>query len=169
MEFDITNIDRKVLLKAVFEFATPIGVGVAEYFVKKENGENVDSLTDDECDEILYQFNTSSSNKHIRILDYYKGKPMKLIFYKAKNGKISVQSDRYDSRNGKYRFLEAMLNYFSVSEVLILKKGYNRDIMSELPEHLVKTKEQESLFTNLLKNAIMKENKYGKYWELPPR
>jgi hypothetical protein len=164
MEFDITNTDKAVLIKALFAFSAPLRMGAVEYLVRKNRGENVDDLTDKECDEILWKF--KNTNESLQILDYYKGKPMKLFFIQKKNGRILVDSTYYDSLNGEYRFLEAMLNYFPINEILITKKGYRRDIREELPKHLSRTKDQISTFVCLIKDSIQKENEFGKYWEL---
>lgn len=165
MEFDITNIDKRLLVQTLFAHSAPLGLGQAEYSVRKKWGENVDGLTDEECNEMLRDFNNSyAHSESFHIADYHKGKPMKINFYRNKNGRIIVDSGSYDSRNGKYRFLESMLNIFSLDEILITKKGYRHFIMTDLPEHLIRPKEQEAIFKNLLKNIIQKENELGKYW-----
>jgi len=167
MEFDITELKKSLLIQALFAHAAPLGLGKAEYNVRKKWGENVIGLTDEECDILLHEFNTSFSfSENYHILDYYKGKPMKLNFYRNKNGRVIVDSGSYDVRNGKYRFLEAMLNTFSMDEILIIKKGYRPFVMSDLPNHLIRPKEQEAIFKKLLKNTIQKENRFGKYWAL---
>lgn len=165
MEFDITNIDKRLLVQTLFAHSAPIGLGEAEYKVRKDRGENVDGLTDEECNFMLYEFNNSHSlSESYKIADYHNGKPMKLNFYRNKNGRVIVDSGSYDARNGKYRFLEAMLNIFSMDEIQITKKGYRHYIMTDLPDYLVRPKAQDEMFKELIKNTIQKENQFGKYW-----
>lgn len=139
MTFDITNINLKTLLKAVFAYSEPVGLGMAEYKTRKSWKENVDGLTDNECEMILFELNSNES-KFIRLLDYYKGKPMKFDIVKKKNGQILVNSSAYDARNGKYRFFEAMLDSFLEEEIIIIKKGYGEYTFSSHPEHLIRPK-----------------------------
>jgi len=163
MEFDITQLDKKLLVQTLFAHSAPLRLGQAEYDFRKKLGDNVDGLTDEECNEILLEFNRFDTGG-LRILDYHKGKPMKLVFYKNNNGRVLVGTGSYDARNGKYRFFEALLNIFSLDEILIIKKGYSHFVMTELPEHLVRPKEQEIIFKNLIRNTIQKENYFGKHW-----
>ncbi|MDR0969995.1 MAG: hypothetical protein LBM67_05610 [Lentimicrobiaceae bacterium] len=165
MEFDITQLDKKILVQALFAHSAPLNLGQAEYDYKKKLGDNVDGLSDEECEMILYEFKHFNTGG-LRILDYHKGKPIKLVFYKNRNGRVLVDTGSYDARNGKYRFFEALLNIFSIDEILITKKGYKHYEMTDLPEHLVRPKEQEEMFKNILKNTIERENEYGKYWSI---
>jgi hypothetical protein len=165
MEFDITQLDKKLLVQTLFAHSAPLRLGQVEYDIRKKLGDNVDGLSDEECDEILLEFNHFDEGG-LRILDYHKGKPMKLVFFKNRNGKVKVDTGSYDARNGKYRFFEALLNIFSLDEILITKKGYKHFVMTDLPDHLVRPKEQEVMFKNILKNTVQKENEYGKYWAI---
>lgn len=163
MEFDITNTDKKLLIQTLFAHSAPLRLGYYEYDFRKRFGDNVDGLSDEECESILHDFNQLDTGG-LRILDYHKGKPMKLTFYKNNNSRILVDTGGYDSRNGKYRFFEALLNIFFLDEILITKKGYRHFVMTDLPKHLIRPKEQEYIFKNLIKNTIQKENEYGKFW-----
>ncbi len=163
MEFDITFLDKKLLIQTLFAHSAPLMMGQFEYAFRKFNDDNVDGLSDEECEIILHEFNHLKSG-HIKLLDYHKGKPMKLIFSKNSRGRILVSSDNYDVRNGKYRFFEALLNIFSIDEILITKKGYRNFVMSDLHEHLIRPKAQETIFRNLLKNLVSSENNFGKHW-----
>lgn len=163
MEFDITNLDKRLLIQALFAHSAPRGFGIEEYKFRDKVGDNVDALTDEECDIILLELNDKELGS-IRLLDYPKGKPMKLDLYKKNNGRILASTEGYDYRNGKYRYFEALLNIFSMDEILITKKGYSAYSMSSLPEDLIRPKEQETIFKNLLKNMVQKENEFGKYW-----
>ncbi|MBN2892073.1 MAG: hypothetical protein JXL97_09415 [Bacteroidales bacterium] len=165
MEFDITHLDKTQLIQTLFAHSAPLNLGKAEYDVRKARGENVIGLTDEECEMILFELNHFQDGG-LGILDYHKGKPMKLIFDKKRNGRILVDSSKYDARNGKYRFFEAMLNIFSLDEILITKKGFRQYVLVELPKHLIRPKEQENIFKNLIKHTIQKENEYGKYWAI---
>ncbi len=163
MEFDITHLDKRLLIQSLFAHSEPLNLGKAEYDTRKKWGENVDGLTVEECDIILHDYNQLDSGS-LRILDYHKGKPMKIVFERKSNGRELIDSDSYDERNGKYRFLEALLNIFSTDEVFITKKGFRQFAFTNIPEHLIRSKEQEDLFKNLLKNTVEKRNDYGKYW-----
>lgn len=167
MEFDITDIDKKLLLQCLFAHSEPIGFGKVEHSVRKSWGENVDGLTLEDCEELLEEFNSSTSLSTVYdIVDYHKGKPMKVNFYRNKNNRISVDSESYDVRNGKYRFLEAMLNTFSFDEIKITKKGYRQMVFNNLPQNLIREKTQEKMFKNLIKDTIRQENSFGKLWVL---
>jgi len=165
MEFDITHLDKKLVIQTLFAHSSPLSLGEAEYDFRKHKGDNVDGLTDGECELILLQFYDLDSG-NIRLLDYHKGKPMKLNLEKKLNGRILVDSSNYDARNGKYRFFEAFLNIFSLDEILITKKGYKRFSMSDLEKELIRPKQQEMIFKNILKNTIQRENEMGKYWSI---
>lgn len=156
MQFDITQLDKKLVVQTLFAHAAPLGYGKMEYTSRKNKGDNVDGLTDQECDLILSDFETKPSGV-IKLLDYHKGKPMKLFFEKKRNGRILVSTNGYDSRNGKYRFFEAMLNIFTLDEILITKKGYAQFALADLPKDLVRPKDQEAVFKSLLKHTIAKK------------
>jgi len=163
MEFDITHLDKKVLVQTLFMHSEPLGYGRNEYNFRKQLNDNVDGLTDDECEIILDEYNAVDIGT-VAVLDYHKGKPMKLYFLKQKGGRVLVDSSGYDSRNGKYRFLEALLNIFSLDEILITKKGYKQYIMEDLPEHLLRPKEQDDMFRFVINNTKEMKNKFGKHW-----
>ena len=166
MEFDITDIDKKLLIRTLFAHSAPVGLGQAEYDVRKTFGEVVDGISDKECDNLLGEYRyISERDKIFGILDYHKGKPMKLNFYRNKNERVVTSSDSYDVRNGRYRFLEAMLNAFNLDEIKITKKGYRQFVMVDLPSDLVRTKEQKKMFMDLLKNMTEKREYFGKYWK----
>jgi hypothetical protein len=165
MEFDITHLDKKLVIQTLFAHSAPLSLGKLEYEFRKANDDNVDGLSDEECEFILLEFNELDTG-NLRLLDYHKGKPMKLNFEKKSNGRILVSSDSYDVRNGKYRFLEAFLNIFSMDEIYITKKGYRHFVMTDLQEHLIRPKEQENIFKTLIKNTIQKQNDQGKFWTI---
>lgn len=165
MEFDITEIDKKLLIRALFAYSAPVGIGVAEYAIRKARKENVDGLSDEDCNEILFDFNQIEKG-NMRVLDYLKGKPMKLDLIKKTNGRILTNSAAYDARNGRFRFLEAMLDTFSADEIMIVKKGYPEFNFSGQAENLKRPKANEKMFRAVIKNTIKKESKYGKYWAI---
>ena len=162
MEFDITNLDKHLVIQTLFAHADALAIGQYEYDFRKRMGDNVDGLTDDECEIILAEFNDLDKG-HVKLLDYHKGKPMKLYFEKKSNGRVPVDSGGYDSRNGKYRFFEALLNVFLLDEILITKKGYKQFTLLDLDEDQILPKEKEEMFKSILKNTIKMENDYGKY------
>ncbi len=165
MEFDITQLDKTLLIQTLFLHSNPIGLGKIEHGIRRRFNDNVDGLSVEECQEFLVQFdNDNSTSKTFFIVDYCKGKPIKINFYRNKNGRVIVDSGSYDSRNGKYRFLEAMLNIFSIDEILITKKGYRLFVISDIPNDLVRPKEQEKKFKEIIMTSTLHENAYGKHW-----
>ncbi len=165
MEFDITHLDRKILIRALFAYSSPVGFGIAEYQTRKLRNENVDGLSDFECAEILSEFEQMESG-YKRVLDYHKGKPMKLDFVKNSNGQIKVGTSAYDARNGKYRFLEAMLDTFLEEEIIITKKGYGEFAFSAQSKHLNRPKSDLKMFKSILKNCIPNKNENGRFWKI---
>ena len=165
MEFDITHLDKKALIQALFIYSEPLHVGKAEYDIRNKRGENVMGLTEEECELALKEFNASDLGS-IRIFDYCKGKPIKLIFEKMTNGRVLVESDHYDVQNGKYRFLEVLLDTFLIEDIYITKKGYRQFILNDLPNELKRPADLEQVFKSILKNTIEKRNEYGKYWTI---
>lgn len=163
MQFDITHLDKKLVIQTLFAHSAPLSLGQVQYEVLKIRGDNVDGLTDDECEEILAEFNDLSEG-HLRLLDYHKGKPMKLIFEKKKDGRVLVDTDSYDARNGEYRFFEALLDIFSIDEIFITKKGYRQFTLTDLQDHLKRPKEQLKKFKNLLRNTLQVDKNGHKYW-----
>ena len=165
MEFDITDINKKKLIRTLLVHSVPIGLGQAENDFRKSFGEVNDGISDEECEYLLAEYNYNSERDSLfGILDYHKGKPMKLNFYRKRNGRVVTSTDSYDARNGKYRFLEAMLNAFHLDEIKITKKGYQQFIMTDLASDLERTKEQARMFRDLLKNMTEKREYFGKYW-----
>lgn len=165
MEFDITHLDKKLLIQTLFAHSAPIGLGEAQYKVLKLRGDNVDGLTDEECELMLLEFNHSEGG-YAHVADYCKGKPMKLDFYKKKNGRVVADSDGYDSRNGKYRFLEALLNIFFIDEVLITKKGYRPYIFEGIGLEMTRSDEDTKKIKEIIKNTVRQEEGDVKYWRI---
>lgn len=165
MEYDITHLDKKKVIQALFAHAAPLNLGTVEYKIRKKMNDNVDGLSDEECEIILMKFYQMDKGS-IQLLDYHKGKPMKLNFHKKGNGRVLVDSDGYDLRNGKYRFFEAFLNIFMLDEIFITKKGYRQFSLTGLPEHLIRSREQEEKFKFILKHTFIKENEFGKYFAI---
>lgn len=162
MQFDITDINHVLLLQTLFAHSAPLLLGKAEYNILKIRGDNVDGLSDEECQEILSPFYVDTE-PCTSILDYHKGKPMKIVFERKRNGRILVESDHYDHRNGEYRFFEALLDVFFFDEILITKKGYREFSLYGMPEDLKRTKEDLLKFKTLLRNTILIEEIGYKY------
>jgi hypothetical protein len=168
MEFDITHLDKRIVLQALFAFAAPLGIGKAEFKERRKRGENVIGLTDTECEILLTEFSEMKSGIK-RILDYHKGKPMKVVFEKKSNGRVLVDSDSYDSRNGKYKFFEALLETFLLEDILITKKGYKQFALDDLRPELIRPKEEELVFKSIIKKLKPSQSELGKYWIIDTR
>ncbi len=162
MVFDITNLDKELLIRSLFVYAEPLGLGKNEYY-SRFIYENANILNDKEYERILWEFDNLDYGNS-RLLDYYKGKPMKLDLTKKKNGRILASTEGYDIRNGKYRFFEVLLNMFLMEDIFITRKGYSPYIFNNPPENIRRNKEEENTYKNILNNVIQKENEYGKYW-----
>ena len=52
-----------------------------------------------------------------------------------------------------------------MDEIKITKKGYRQLVMTELPSNLERTKKENKIFRNLLKNTVEKRTNFGKHWE----
>lgn len=162
MVFNVTNLDKVLLLQTLYAHASPKGLGRIEYSVRAKKGENVVGLTDEECEMIL---STEEPDATAILVDYYKGKPIKLDFQHEPNGTILVDSNGYDLSNGRFRFLEALLNVFDVDEIEITKKEYPVHLDDMLDEHTTIPIEEIVLLKNILKHTI-KHTDNGTYWKI---
>lgn len=163
MRFDITNIDKVKLLKALYAYAdSTIGIGGVEFITRKAKGENVSELSDLECAIALSEFNVSTTSGNYRIFDYHNGKPMKVVFDKMNSGRVLVSANSYDERNGKYRFLEAMLSTFPKKDIQIVDKSTPRTV----DKNDNSSKERKNHFRSILQNTTKERNEYGYYWKI---
>jgi hypothetical protein len=162
MIFDITNLDKHLLIQTLYDHASSNGAGSGEQLARTARGENILGLTDKECDQIL---NYDLSSQNVRILDYCKGRPIKLVFEHRRNGNIFVDSSGYDSRNGRFRFLQALLDVFDLDEIAIKKKGYPQHLNDMINECTSIPQEELTLLKNLVKNTVKHTNN-GTYWKI---
>lgn len=167
MEFDITHIDRKILVRALLVYAEPVGYGAFEYENRKAKKQNVDGLTDKECEDILYEYENMGIG-HKRVLDYYRGQPLKIDFYKKENGQMFANSNAYDERNGKYRFFEALLDFIIIDEIKILRKNYGENDIIGQPEHIYRPNKIIKELKKIIDNCEVHQDEFGKYWSINP-
>jgi hypothetical protein len=167
MEFDITHIDRKILVRALLVYAEPVGYGAFEYENRKAKKQNIDGLTDKECEDILFDYENMEIG-HKRVLDYYRGKPLKIDFYKKENGQMFANSNAYDERNGKYRFFEALLDFIIIDEIKILRKNYGENDIIGQPEHIYRPNEIIKELKKIIDNCEVHQDEFGKYWSTNP-
>ncbi len=165
MEFDITNIDLRNLTRALIAYSEPIGLGKEEYTYRKKHKDLVDSISDEELDYELYDFE-NSNNGIFRIFDYYKGKPIKLNLKKKPNGRIIASSIGYDTRNGKFRFLEILLDVFSLDEIRIIRKSYGHMSDFDFPKNDERDEIDLFIFNKLIKTSIKNQDEFGRFWTL---
>lgn len=165
MVFDITNLDKKLLIKALYAHATPVGLGVVEYTVKDLKGVNIDTISDYECERRIAEFYQSTDLGSHKIVDYYNGVPVKLFFYRKDTKQILTSSASYDERNGKYRFLEALLNTFALDEIITKTKGYRNSVGTGMDWPFHKERKNEvRLIKNLVSKLVKKSGSKGRYW-----
>lgn len=164
MIFNITDIDLVTLTQALYAFAEPAGLGKLEYKVKDRKGVLVNGLPINEARQLVS--NQEDLGDRFRIADYYNGVPLKLDYRRVNStNQLITSSTRYDLRNGKYRFFEAMLNIFPIDEILIYQKSYPSHMQDQVeltqpqrPLHQIK------IFETLIRKSIRHEDKRGTYW-----
>ena len=147
MTFNITKLDKVILLQALYIHADPKGHGILQYNQKDAIGKNVIGLSDEECKNILSKAKSDFSGY---LVDYHNGKPIKLDFDVQENGDIWVSSNAYDISHGRFRFLEALLSVFDLEEIIITDKDYPHG----LDELLDTNTKREDCETQVLKNII---------------
>lgn len=165
MEFDITNIDLRTLTRAIIANAEPKGVGKLEYTFRKERKDLVDSISDEELELVLYDFESLIKGTY-RLFDYYKGKPIKLDLRKKANGRITANTTGYDTRNGMYSFLEVLLTFFSHDEIRIIRKGYGHMNDFDFPKNEDRDELDLFILNNLVKTSIKKQDEFGRFWTI---
>ena len=166
MYFDITNIDKVALLQALYAYSEPAGYGQLTYKIKDHRGEQVNGLTLNEARNLLSSAE-ESVNGIFSIVDYHNGKPLKFSYRKKQNGQIVASTTGFDTRNGKFRFFEAMLNTFAFDEIIITQKSYPSHIIDQFDlESLQRPQHQEKLFKKLISTATKHRNPFGNFWQL---
>lgn len=165
MEFDITNIDLRTLTRALIAYAEPKGLGKIEYSFRKDRKDLVESISDEELEFKIYGFESLKEGRY-RLFDYYKGKPIKFDLRKKSNGIITANSTGYDTRNGKYRFLEVLLDFFSHDEIRIIRKGYGHMEDFGFPKNEDRDEIDLFILNKLVKTSIKKEDEFGRFWTI---
>lgn len=164
MEFIITDLDKVLLIQTLYAHADTHGLGKAEYTVKDFKGLLVAGIPIHKCKELLQIANENEYTE--RVVDYYNGKPIKLGFHFKRNGEIITNCNAYDERNGKYRFLEALLNIFNLDEIMITKKGYDEYLNKKFKtEGTMQPEAKIGEFVSLLNNMIKVKDSRGTYWK----
>lgn len=162
MIFDITEINKVKLLMALYENAKQTdGAAQAEVLINKDC-----HLSETDCINALNEFNSSSEIRCYRIFDYFKGKAMKTVFERKRNGRIVIDSDNYDQRNGRYQFLKTMIDTFPIGDVRIINKTFKPYTIVEMDQYGKTTKEEILYYRHLLKNTTKKQNDLGSYWQI---
>lgn len=165
MLFDVTDLDKEILIKGLIANAKAVGIGEMEYKFKNFKGELVDSITEEEISEYLIIID-ELKNKNIKgaqIIDYYKGQPIKLELFFRKE-RLLASSHGYDVRNGKYSFLKTLIDFFGIDDILIVQKGYGR--FSDFNFANVNIKLESALF-DLIKTSNTVTLHGRKYWKIP--
>ncbi|HEY1062928.1 MAG TPA: hypothetical protein VGE44_14625 [Daejeonella sp.] len=167
MEFNITNLDKVLLIQTLYAHADPKGLGVGEYQFRDLRNEMVSGISIAECKRILKVAGSDFPGR--KILDYHNGKPIKLVFHTKPNGEIITDSSSYDERNGKFRFLEALLNVFDLEEILITKKGYPEGFAKYISETGPARNADVLLqIMSMLKHTDKVQDHRGTYWKFNP-
>lgn len=121
MEFNITHLDKVLLLQTLYVHADPKGYGEKQYRDLLKQGKIVEGLPEEECRKILSQKYPASGY----LVDYHNGKPLKLDWRWKEGGQVFANSIAYDVAHGRFRFFEALLNVFDPEEILITKREYD--------------------------------------------
>ena len=148
MIIDVTNLDKKLLIRSLYDLASPKGMGIVEYSAKEMDGVKVHDISDYDCSIMLTVFEMISQEQHLqevnemkeeeedfdlidsgvgaKIADYLNGIPLKLDLYRPYGdyNKIYTYSNAYDIRNGLYLFLEALIKNFPLEDFVIIEKEY---------------------------------------------
>lgn len=162
MEFDITHLDKVLLIQTLYFHANPKGYGEREYDEMLQKGKAVEGLSKNECESILRGYNAKGY-----LVDYYNGKPLKLHWRKTRNGKLLMLSLPYDSIHGRFRFLEALLNVFGPEEIIITQIKYD-PIQEEFFKRENDPRIVEYELAQLLRHAIAYpgDTEMGKHWKI---
>lgn len=147
MEFDITHLDKILVLQTLYLHADPVGRGIDTYEYMLEQGKIVEGLPKEECEKLL---------KKKGLIDYHNGKPLKLLFSHRKNGQVILSSHPYDIYHGQYRFFEALLAIFDLEEITIQNKEdiqFNLESIDESQNRIEKIAELNYLMNNLIVTA----------------
>lgn len=145
----ITNkIDRILLLQTLFYHGKQKGLGKLVKDPEMTENDAIDLLNGKEEDKVSGL-----------LIDYYDGVPMKIEFCKDKSGDEFIDTSDYDYAHGEYRFLEAMLNSFDLSEIVISKRVYDSEMKTYIREKPNQHKEE---IEELLK-AMIKRQEPGIY------
>ena len=102
MEFNITHLDKILLIQTLYIHADPKGYGEKQYRQLLKEGKVVEGLPMEECKAML-------EGKHRDpgyLVDYYNGKPLKLDWVSSPGGQLITRTLPYDIAHGKYRFLK---------------------------------------------------------------
>ncbi|WP_153799541.1 hypothetical protein [Foetidibacter luteolus] len=152
MEFNITLLDKTLLLQTLFVHAADT---LAEADAEVNSG-----LSDAECKRILkgryYDDNGC-------LLDDYEGRTMKIYWTKTPDGRMFADALPYDSVHGRFRFLEALLNVFDPSEIIITSKDYHAVNPATVNPM---SAEKHDQMLHLIESAIMYADVKGTYWKI---
>lgn len=162
MEFDVSSIDLKDLLRALIANAKPKGLGEAEYNWRRSRKENTDSISDKEMNEFFKNFHEELEGGQ-RIVDYYMGMPIKLDLAKKPSGRIVTSSLGYDRAHGRYAFLKVLLTYFHADDILILKKGYPQYYTFEETPFV---KKANDALRKLVSKSLKTQTSNGASWKI---
>ncbi len=162
MKFNVTNLDKVLLLQTLYVHADPKGYGVGRYNDLQQQGKIVEGLSRKECEVIL---NRRQGEGTGYLVDYYNGKPIKLYIEDMPADQLWINSIPYDLAHGRFRFLEALLNTFDPEEIIITKKEYD-------PFHYQWHFKRENARINeyelaqLLDHASSFTDKTGTFWKI---
>lgn len=165
MIFDITNIDLRTLIRALIAYAEPKGLGKLEYSTRKKHKDLVDSISEEELNIEINSFENLIEGSY-RLFDYYKGKPIKLDLKKKSNGRIIVSTSGYDTRNGKFRFLEVLLDFFALDEIRIVQKSYGHMSDFDFPKIEDRDEIDDFIYNNFVNSSIKNKDEFGRFWTI---
>ena len=163
MKFDVTHLNLRDLLRALVANAKPKGYGEKIYEDCIFRGENVQSVSEQEMEDFFAEFETMVEGS-CRVVDYYKGMPIKLDLNKN-NGQVIASSVSYDVAHGEYEYLKTLLTYFLLDEIIIVDRTVHSLADYKPGEYQL---EQARLLKEFVSDAERVSYEFGHYWKLNP-
>ncbi len=151
MIFNLADLDLVRVLQTLYRHALQAGMGIPTY---QKIG--TQELSREECEELLMNGAKTIGDYSVITVDYVKGKPIKFEFLVDKK---LAHATSYDVRNGKYRFLEALIYEFGNETFIIKRKRYEPYTkFVNIEERKKEIKQWEKIAKEISWNRILPKN-----------